>query len=241
MQCTYKVDLELFQGPLDLLLHLIEKQELNIYDIPIAVITEQYLAYIQNLDELDLDFACDFLVMAATLLSIKAKMLLPKPKKEIIHEEMEDDDPRHALVQHLLSYKKIKEAAQILKGIEKQQRLKVSRPIDREHLISILFPEFPVTGLGVDELLKALEKLLKETEPEKAHIIHKQYFIKNQMAVILTNIKKRQRLLFQELFASRPSIAEIIVTFLALLELSKLQKVKVIQEDVFGQITILKN
>lgn len=241
MLCTYKVDLDLFQGPLDLLLHLIEKQELNIYDIPIAVITEQYLAYMQNIEELDLDFACDFLVMAATLLSIKAKMLLPKPKTETLQEGVETD-PRHALVQHLLTYKKIKEAAQLFKNIEKQQRLKISRPIDKEHIVSILFPEFPVTGLGVAELLKALERLIKEAEPEKSHMVQKrQYFIKNQMALILTNIKKRQRLLFQELFISRPSIAEIIVTFLALLELSKLQKVKVIQDDVFGQITILKN
>lgn len=238
----YKVNLECFQGPLDLLLHLIEKQELNIYDIPISVITDQYLSYIENLDELNLDFACDFLVMAATLLAIKAKMLLPKPKKEIIHEEAEEDDPRSTLVQHLLSYKKVKEAAQILKGIERQQRLKIARPIDKEYFISVLFPDMPVTGLGVDELLGSLENLLKKTEPEKAHIIlKKQYFIKNQMNVILDAIKSRKRLLFSELFVSHPSVLEIIVTFLALLELSKLQKIRVVQEDVYGQITILKN
>ena len=238
----YKVNLECFQGPLDLLLHLIEKQELNIYDIPIAAITDQYLSYMENLDEINLDFACDFLVMAATLLSIKAKMLLPKPKKEVPNEETEEDDPRNLLVQHLLSYKKIKEAAQVLKDIEKQQRLKVARPIDKEYFISVLFPEMPVTGLGVSELLDALEKLLSKTEPEKAHIIQKkQYFIKNQMNTVLNIIKSRERMLFSELFASQPSILEIIVTFLAILELSRLQKVKVVQEDVFGQITLLKN
>ncbi|MBS3969939.1 MAG: segregation/condensation protein A [Clostridia bacterium] len=238
----YKVNLECFQGPLDLLLHLIEKQELNIYDIPISVITDQYLSHIENLDELNLDFACDFLVMAATLLAIKAKMLLPKPKKEIIHEEAEEDDPRSALVQHLLSYKKVKEAAQILKGIERQQRLKIARPIDKEYFISVLFPDMPVFGLGMNELLGALENLLKKSEPEKAHMIQKkQYFIKNQMNVILAAIKSRKRLLFRELFVSCPTVLEIIVTFLALLELSKQQKVRVIQEDVFGQITILKN
>ena len=238
----YKVNLECFQGPLDLLLHLIEKQELNIYDIPISVITDQYLSYMEDLDEINLDFACDFLVMAATLLSIKAKMLLPKPKKEMLNEEEDEDDPRSLLVQHLLSYKKIKEAAQILKNIERQQRLKVARPIDKEYFISVLFPEMPVTGLGVDELLRALEKLLSKAEPEKAHIIQKrQYFIKNQMNMILNATKKNERLLFSELFAYHPSVLEIIVTFLAILELSKLQKIKVVQEEVFGQITILKN
>jgi len=238
----YKVNLECFQGPLDLLLHLIEKQELNIYDIPISVITDQYLSYIEDLGEIDLDFACDFLVMAATLLSIKAKMLLPKPKKEILDEEADEDDPRNLLVQHLLSYKKIKEAAQVLKDIERQQRLKVARPIDKEFFVSVLFPDMPVAGLGLGELLEALEKLLIKAEPEKAHIIHKkQYFIRNQMNVVLNIIKKRKRLLFNELFITDPSILEIIVTFLAVLELSKMQKIKVVQEDVFGQITILQN
>lgn len=238
----YKVNLECFQGPLDLLLHLIEKQELNIYDIPIAVITDQYLSYIENIEEINLDFACDFLVMAATLLSIKAKMLLPKHNKEVNIEEAEEDDPRSTLVQHLLSYKKIKEAAKVLKDIEKQQRLKIARPIDKEYFISVLFPEMPVTGLDIYELLGAFENLLKKTEPEKVHIIQKkQYFIKNQMKIILSAVKNRERLVFSELFVSQPNILEIIVTFLALLELSKLQRIKIIQEDIFGQITILKN
>ncbi len=236
----YRVNLEVFQGPLDLLLHLIEKQELNIYDIPISDITEQYLSYIKNIEELNLDNACDFLVMAATLLSIKAKMLLPKPKKSDDNNAEDEEDPRDVLVQHLLNYKKVKEAAGFLKELEKEQRKKLTRPIDKEQFICHLFPDTPVVGLGIKELMQALEKLMKD-ESNNIHLIQKkEYFIEDQMKLILSKTHKANRIIFKDLFINKPSILEIIVTFLALLELVKQRKILVIQEEIFGQITILK-
>ncbi len=235
----YQVELGVFSGPLDLLLHLIEKQELDIYDIPIAIITEQYLQYIKGIQEIDLDNVSDFLLMAATLLSIKAKMLLPKHKRteEFI---IEDEDPREELVRHLLTYKKIKEAAEILKQLERQQRKRIARPIDKEKLVAQLFPDIPVIGLGFEELLSALANLLKKSEPEKVHLIERRkIFIEEQMKIIIKKINKSKRLLFSELFTGKPSIIEIIVTFLAVLQLSRLQKIRITQEQAFGHIAVV--
>jgi segregation and condensation protein A len=149
------------------------------------------------------------------------------------------EDPRDELVRHLLTYKKVKEAANILKELEANQSKKIARPIDKEHIINKLFPNSPVVGLGIIELLEALTNLMKN-EPEKLYTIQKkQYFIQNQMDLVLEKIKLSKRIIFHELFCDSPSIAEIIVTFLALLELTKLRKIQVIQEEVFGQITIL--
>ena len=238
----YKVKLNVFEGPLDLLLHLIEKQEVDIYDIPITIITEQYLQYIKAMEEIDLDNVSDFLVMAATLIAIKAKMLLPQPKKENGDEEVQEEDPREALVRHLLIYKKVKLVAEALRDMEFSKRRKVSRPIEKEQYVAHLFPHLPVTGLSFQELLDALHKLLEELEPEKIHLLErKKLFVRNQMDLIMNKVRKSKVVLFKDLFIEDTGILEVIITFLALLELTRAQKIKINQEEMFGQIVISLN
>ncbi|MEW6621620.1 MAG: segregation/condensation protein A [Bacillota bacterium] len=235
----YCVKLSIFEGPMDLLLHLIEKQELDIYNIPIATITEQYLAYLKEAKELDIEFASEFLVMAATLLSIKAKMLFPKPQKEV--SENYEEDPRKELMEHLLLYKKIKEATLILKDLEKNQRAKVCRPLDKDKFAAKLFTNIDIPGLTVDGLLAAVEQLIKENKKEFIQFVVKnKYYINEQIDVILSKTRQYNRFLFRELFGEKMNLLEVLVTFLALLELVKMQKIKVIQESPFSQITIVK-
>ena len=146
LQNKYQIKLENFEGPLDLLLHLIEKNEIDIYDIPIAKITDQYITYIRDIEQLDLDSASEFLVLAATLLAIKAKMLLPKPIKLL--EEVEKD-PREELVARLLEYKKFKEAAGLLKGRENEMHKVFLRKQDEEQLVNKFDPSNPVENISI--------------------------------------------------------------------------------------------
>lgn len=153
----YKVQLEFFEGPLDLLLHLIKKEEVDIYDIPVAKITEQYLEYIHSIQKLDLEVTSEFLVMAATLISIKSNMLLPQTKKE---EEEDGLDPREELVRHLIEYQKYKEAAQELKRRANIQENYLTRPVDTEAWKNFFTPEDPPLGVELDNLVAAFRKVL---------------------------------------------------------------------------------
>ncbi|GAW93911.1 segregation and condensation protein A [Calderihabitans maritimus] len=238
---TYRVKLEIFEGPLDLLIHLIEKNEMDIYDIPVARITEQYLEYLETLQELDLEMAGEFLVMAATLLAIKAKMLLPKPPQPEEPEE-EGPDPREELVERLLEYKKFKEAAGFLEKRGEIYSKMFTRPVDEEAIVAAFAGSNPLEGVTPKDLLEAFRRVLNrvsEKEEKVNRIPRPQVTIRDKMTEILEQVgKQTQGVSFTELFKGKVTRLEIIVTFLALLELIRLKRVTARQSSVFGEIII---
>lgn len=233
----FKILIDNFTGPLDLLLHLIEKDELDIYDIPIAKITDQYLNYIQTLDHLDLDAASEFLVMAATLLAIKARMLLPKAP-QIMNEE--EKDPRQELVARLIEYKQFKQAAALFREKETEMGKVFVRKPDIAELLKKYGPQNPVENISVYDLLQAFKIILeKNEEPEPTYEITKEEIsIQECMDTILDKLAFNSQIVFSDLFPNRTSRLRIIVTFLALLELIKLKKISIVQKDPFGKIII---
>ncbi|MFA5536687.1 MAG: segregation/condensation protein A [Bacillota bacterium] len=236
----YQIRLESFEGPFDLLLHLIEKQELDIYDIPIGQITDQYLDYLWAMDQLDLTIAGDFLVMGATLLSIKAKMLLPKPPIQTMEDEMED--PREELVIRLLEYQKFKAIIEELQIREMQQREVYEHPFNVENFLSGIKPPNPLRGIGAADLTAIYQEMLEVlTKVEPIHELYtEEYTVATQMELIGKLLSSKvEGLFFFELLSENLNITSIITTFLALLELIRLSKVEVYQEKPFGSIRVL--
>jgi len=235
----YKVRLEIFEGPLDLLLYLIKQEEIDIYDIPIARITQQYLEYLEFMKSLDIELAGEFLVMAATLLKIKSRMLLPR------HEEIgeEAEDPRRDLVQQLLEYRKFKELAERLGEKEFQQRLMFPRPKGGfDNAAEIIPPEPPAPEVGVFELLTAFKQVLERIDKLKLYeIVGEDISIEERIDFILKTVSQRRRMTFMELFENESRRLVMVVTFFALLELVRLGRVSVWQESLFGEIIILAN
>ncbi len=232
---TVTIKLERFEGPLDLLLHLIKRDEIDIYDIPIAHITSQYLAYIELMRSLDLDLAGEFLVVAATLMRIKAKMLLPLPP---LGEEEDEGDPREELVQRLLEYRQFKEAANTLKLREEERRqLHVRGMIPSEDEAG---PR-PLAPATLFDLLDALNRVLARAPVEQPlyEVQGEPFDIDDKIALILHALEDRRSVSFTDLLHDCRGRAEMIVTFIALLELIKLGQARVIQAENFADITIL--
>lgn len=228
-----KVQLPAFDGPLDLLLHLIKRDEINIYDIPISHITGEYLAYIGMLQLLDLDVAGDFLVMAATLMRIKARMLLP-PVPGVDEEDEEFLDPRDELVQQLLEYRRFKEAAERLHGAEEARRLLWTRGalprFESEEL-----PELMPVGLFA--LIDVMKDVLARVGDEFFHeVILEEVSLEEKVALIEGELQSRGRVLFLELLERTPRRMHVVVTLMAVLEMARLGKLAVRQEKLFGQI-----
>ncbi len=228
----YTVRLEVFEGPLDLLLHLIKRNQVEIYDIPIATITDQYLDYLNMMRTLNIDVAGEFLLMAATLLHIKSKVLLPSPPEE---EEEEGEDPRAELVNRLLEYQKYKEVA---------ARLHERDILDRDTFVQGYQGEVSEDGglveVGVFELIEALKDVLNRSSLEAAYdITLDRITIEERIAQILETVKSEgSGLLFTSLFSGKSSKEDIIISFLALLELIKMKMIKVYQRAPFGPIEI---
>jgi len=224
----YQVRLDIFEGPLDLLLHLIKKNEVDIYDIPIASITEQYLEYLDMLKEMNLDFAGEFLVVAATLVHIKSKMLLPVDEEAV--EEEEGADPRAELVARLLEYQRYKLAA-----AELNDRLVLGRdvffkgsPIPLEGLEE----ETAMINVSVFELMEALRGVLKKVPKERTiEFTVERFKIADKINGIMDRLNTDESATFTSLFANSATRGEIIVTFLAVLELCKLLMIRVHQTD----------
>ena len=236
---TYKVKLEVFEGPLDILLYLIKKEEVDIYDIPIAKITDQYLEYLELMQLLDLNIAGEFIVMAATLMHIKSKMLLPKD--ETSPEELEEQDPRAELVRRLLEYKKFKEAAGELSQMAVKQkgffpRLSSGKapeatPEEEEFFEASLF-----------DLISAFTKVMKEIPKEIFHQVMKDEFtVSEKIHDIYHMLVEKPVLYFSELFRNVKNKIEIITIFLALLELIKMKEVVARQAAAFGEIEVVRN
>lgn len=245
----YNVKIDAFEGPLDLLLHLINRLEIDIYDIPVAVITEQYLLYIHTLKELELDVASEFLVMAATLLAIKSKMLLPKHEEDVLDEsysiDIEQDDPREELVQRLIEYRKYKEAAQDLKSLEEQRGLMYTKPpSDLSELAQKAKPEITELNVTLYDMLGAFQKLLRRKKLQKpiaTKITKQEIPIEKRMAEIITELKNiKGRKSFYQLFPY-PDREHIVVTFLAILELMKRKEIMLDQEHNFAEIFVAGN
>jgi segregation and condensation protein A len=223
------VRIPVFEGPLDLLLHLIRRDKVDIYDIPIAPITEQYLGMLGLMQVLDLDLAGDFLVMAATLMRIKARMLLPTWP-----EDEEEEDPRAELVRQLLEYRQFKEAAQNLKIREEERRLLFGRGFVPEFEDDIPVELEPISHFVLIDVMKEVlsrvgEEFFYEVELEDVTLEEKS-------EMILAELKEKGRLLFVDLMTRYPRRLHIVVSFMAILELSKLGRIALAQEATFGQI-----
>lgn len=227
-----EVKLEKFEGPLDLLLHLIRRDEIDIYDIPIAHITQQFLHYLEMMRLLDLEISGEFLVMAATLMRIKARMLLPVPEPG----EEEEADPREELVQRLLEYRQYKEAAETLRDKEERRRLLFARGMvpDEEDAGPL-----PLAPANLFALLDALDRVLARLpERNRMDLAGEQFDIEDRMALLLGRARRAGRLSFTLLLEECKSRLEVIVTFLALLELLKLSRLVVEQSGPFDEIWV---
>ena len=233
---AYRVELEEFQGPLDLLLFLIQKNEIDIYDIPIAKITDQYLQYLEVIQLLSLDTAGDFLVMAATLLRIKTRMLLPV----LVEEDIEEEDPRAELVRRLLEYKRYKEAAATLRKCEEDR--------SRYHLRQIPYPFLdkesaePPLRLGIFELLAALAGVFDRLVTPAVHRVRREpYTVEQKIAMVRERLQGGDMVHFQDLFAEDAIKMEVIVTFIAILELVRQGMIVFYQTDPLGPLWIRRN
>ena len=227
---TYRVKLEIFEGPLDLLLYLIRKDEIDIYDIPIARITEQYLAYLELMQELDIAVAGDFLVMASTLIYIKSKLLLPPDPKAEGEEDL-SEDPRAELVERLLEYQKFKSASQMLYSrgeIEAACYTRGALETDSSN------PEVSAT---VFDLLRVFREILKRAEDKvELEIARDEVTIAEKLAQIHDLLDRYEQINVRELFEMARSKRELILTFLAFLELVKEWKIHLVQRELFGDI-----
>ncbi len=232
---SYKIKLEIFEGPMDLLLYLVKKDHLNIYDIPIAQVTEQYLGYLELMRLLDLNIAGEFLVMAATLLQIKSKMLLPPEEKP----EEETIDPREELVQQLIEYQRFKEIAMELRQMEQKRqeiykRPKTELPIEPEKEVYF--------EASIFDLISAFSTALKEVPRELFYeVVKDEFTVEEKVHTLLHMLLKQPKILVYDLFQQAKNKYEIIVIFLAILELIRLKEIRVMQTNVFGSIEIIRN
>jgi len=233
-RADYTFRLEGFEGPLDLLLHLIQKNELDIFNIPISLITEQYLEYLQLMKVLNLDIAGEYLLMASTLLHIKSRMLLPKSSEA---EEQEEEDPRAELVRRLLEYQKYKNAA-----LEMERR----PLLDRDVFIRLAPPEAEEEPgeerieVNLFELLEAFRQVLQKVKPETVHnVILEHLSVEDKISEILALLEKENRsMAFHRLFPEQASRRVVVVTLLAILELVKMRRIRIFQMAAFETIRI---
>ncbi len=232
---TYQVKLDMFEGPLDLLLHLIREHQLDILDIPIATITEEYLRYLAMMQELDLDVAGEFLLMAATLIHIKSRMLLP-PEEGVEGEGFEEEDPRAELVDRLLEYKKYKEAAQTLGVLEGEQSL-----LHRRGAPAVALEVEGPLSISLFELLRAFRDILRRADlPAPFEITPEELNVGQRVVVLIDRLAAESPVEFATLFAGATRRAEIIVTFLALLELLRRRLASARQSEAMGPIMIYR-
>jgi segregation and condensation protein A len=238
MPSDYKVKIEVFEGPLDLLLYLIKKEEVDIYAVSLERITNQYLEYLDTFRMLDLEIAGEFVVMAATLIYIKSRSLLP------VHQQppdpdSEEEDPRWDLIRQLIEYKKFKDAAFQLHQRELEQEGIIPRvpekPVLDDHA-TLLKSE-----VGIFDLISAFQKVLKKLEARREdlrEIFEENFTVSDKIDLIIRTTSSNRRITFSELFASAAGRTEIVVTFLALLELIRLKQLRVTQAVPFSEIDI---
>jgi segregation and condensation protein A len=237
METDYKVKLEIFEGPLDLLLFLIKRDEIDIYEISLERITKQYLEYLQAFKELNIDIAGEFVVMAANLIYLKSRSLLPADQQPP-EEDAEEDDPRWDLIRQLIEYKKFKEAAVQLHVRELEQE----RIFTRDGGSQLALAEAPLRlgEVSIFQLINAFQNVIKRVEAREdlREIFGEHFTVSDKIDTILQRIAGGVRLRFSELFGEIASRVEIVVTFLALLELIRLKQVRATQANPFDEIEI---
>lgn len=234
---SYKVKLQLFEGPLDLLLYLVKKDHLNIYDIPISDVTDQYMQYLDLMKILDLNIVGDFLVMAATLLQIKSKMLLPAQENE---ELLGEDDPRADLVKQLLEYERFKQVAIELKQREATQKDLFKRPKSLEKPITTSNNSY--FEASIFDLISAFSKALAETPKELFYnVVKDEFTVEDKVHYILHSLVEKKSINVFELFTCARNKIEMVVTFLAILELIRVKEIVARQSEVFSDIEIVRN
>jgi len=234
---AYPVRLQNFEGPLDLLLHLIKKNELNIYDIPITIVTSQYLEYIDLMQEMNLDVAGEFLVMAATLIHVKSRMLLPRPDPT---QEDPEEDPREALVRRLLEHQKFKAAAELLHERETLRSAQWTRP---DGPIAEIAGEPPEPEIEVDlfSLISAFRAVVERAKARpKVYLPSEQMPIEDRIEQLMERLSETEACGFEDLFSDMQTRAGLVVTFLALLEMIRLKLIRVFQSGVVGAIRVYK-
>ena len=234
----YKVSLEIFEGPLDLLLYLIKKDEVDIYDISLERVTTQYLDYIETFKLLNIDLASEFISMAANLMYIKSRTLLPK-REQPPEEDAEEDDPRWELIRQLIEYKKFKDAAGFLhrREIEQEQifahtPLNDKKPADEDPL--------PLAEASIFDLIRAFQNVLKRFDEARdfGDIVDDRHTVSDKIDYLMSEIKPGQSIKLQSVFSKASSKVEVIVIFLALLELMKMNQFKARQTGLLGEINI---
>ena len=237
METDYKVRLEVFEGPLDLLLYLIKQDEIDIYDVSLERITSQYLEYLQAFKELNIELAGEFIVMAANLIYLKSRSLLPLDQQPP-EEDAGEEDPRWELIRQLIEYKKFKEAAVDLHLRELEQE----RIFPREAALSLAIQEPLRLGeVGIFQLINAFQTVIKRVEARQdvQEIFSERFSVSDKIDAILRRVATGGRLRFSDLFGAVVSRVEVVVTFLALLELIRLKQVRAVQKSIFEEIEIL--
>jgi segregation and condensation protein A len=235
----YKVKLDIFEGPLDLLLYLIKKDEVDILDVNIARVTEQYIAYLDTFKMLNIDLAGEFIVMAANLMYLKSRMLIPKPVQPPA-EETEEEDPRWELIRQLIEYKKFKDAAGFLQ--QRQLQMEHVYPASPEvpDLKKVDVAGFP--DLGIFDLIRAFQKVLDRFQKaDLQEIADDRFTVADKIEFLLVHIPPGGSTSFLSLFAGATTRDEVIVTFVALLELIKLRQFRVTQDHLLGELTLFRN
>ncbi len=235
----YKVKFEVFEGPLDLLLYLIKKQEVDIYEVNLTQLATQFIEYIEVMRMLDLDIAGEFLVMASTLMYIKSRELLPVDKQVQPEEEEEGEDPRWELIRQLVEYKKFKDAAAQLQHLEERQenvyRREAPKPVFEAE------PQKP--DVSIFDLINAVNAILKrvaQREGEQREIFEDKWSVSEKIEMLVKIIEGKPRVKFSDLFEGATSRTEVVVTFLAMLELIRLKQIVCLQSDHFAEIEIIK-
>jgi len=235
MEGNYKVKLEVFEGPLDLLLYLIKQDEIDIYDISLERITRQYLEYLQAFKELNIALAAEFIVLAANLIYLKSRSLLPVDQQPP-GEDTDEDDPRWDLIRQLIEYKKFKEAATELHLRELEQE----RIFAREGSASPLESPLRLGEVGIFQLINAFQTVIKRVEARQdvQEIFGERFSVSEKIDMILQRVAAGVPIRFSDLFGAIVSRVEVVVTFLALLELIRLKQVRAIQKNIFAEIEI---
>jgi segregation and condensation protein A len=235
----YKVKFEVFEGPLDLLLYLIKKQEVDIYEVNLTQLATQFIEYIEVMRMLDLEIAGEFLVMASTLMYIKSRELLPVEQQVQAEGEEDEEDPRWELIRQLVEYKKFKDAAAQLQTMEQRQE-NVYR---REAPKPVFEAERDKPDVSIFDLINAVNTILKrvaQREGERREIFEDKWSVSEKIEMLVNVISSRPRVKFSELFESATSRTEVVVTFLAMLELIRLKQIVCVQPDHFAEIEITK-
>jgi segregation and condensation protein A len=234
-ETDYKVKLEIFEGPMDLLLHLIRKNEVDIFDIPISLITDQYLEYLDIMKALNINLAGDFLIMASTLVHIKSRMLLPDLGRD---GSAEEEDPRLEITRPLLEYMQLKEVATELSEREMLDRDVFKRQLTNDYISQFQGEEVPL-DLNIFQLMDAFKRIIEQRVPDaEITFAAEEWSVKERMSFIMNKLKTNAEVFFSDLFSSDRTLGELVATFLALLELVHAGLIKIFQPDTGKDIRL---